>query len=713
MLRRVAALVGRVARPEELFAAVVGEVGRVLDVDYVILSRHEPEATQVSVGAWSRSAGAVPFPVGTRVRLGGHDVVSLVMRTGRPARIDDYRQAGGEVAEAARRWGMGAAAGVPISVAGRLWGVMAVGTATKERLRPDTEERLVGFTELIAAAVANADARSELQTQAEEQAALRRVATLMTSGVPPEDVFATVAEEVGRLLAVDASALIRFDPDKSVTVVGAWTSTGAEPPTPVGSRLPLGGRNVTTIVFETGEPARLEYDGVSGAIGEVASHRWRLRLSLGVPIQVEGRLWGVMVVAFAREGVLPGDAEARLAAFTQLVATAIANAQAREDLQQVVEEQVALRRVATLVAQGKPPAEIFAVVSREVGRLFGSDHAAVAKFDPDGRSLLVVGVAREMQEVPLGARYELEEGMAAAAVYRTGRSARVEAADWSGAARISQLARRLGTLSSVASPITVDDRLWGTIVVTAPESLPTNTAVRLERFTQLVATAIANTEAREDLHQLVDEQAALRRVATLVASAAAPEELFAAVTAEVGLVVGADTTSLSRYDSEDTYTRVGSWSRTDGPSLQVGARSALTPRNVATLVYRTSRPARVDDPGDASDPATQLARSLGIRSMVAAPISVEDRLWGVMTVGSRREEPLPHETEARLAGFTELVATAIANAQARSELRGFADEQAALRRVATLVARSGAPAEVFAAVTAEIGALLGVDVTSL
>jgi transcriptional regulator with GAF, ATPase, and Fis domain len=92
-------------------------------------------------------------------------------------------------------------------------------------------------------------------------------------------------------------------------------------------------------------------------------------LGLGAPISVEGRLWGVMIVASTREGGLPEGTEERLAAFTELVAAAIANAQARDDLHMLFEEQAALRRVATLVAHGEPPETVFAAVAREVGEL--------------------------------------------------------------------------------------------------------------------------------------------------------------------------------------------------------------------------------------------------------------------------------------------------------------------------------------------------------
>ena len=164
-----------------------------------------------------------------------------------------------------------------------------------------------------------------------EQAALRRVATLVARAAPPREVFGAVAGEVGRLLAGDFAILVRYDPSETLEVVGAWTSTGAPAPTPVGVRLPLGGRNVITLVWGTGL-ARIDYDdAISGTIGQVATD-WGLRSSVGVPVSVEGRLWGAMVAAFTRPEHLPGDTETRLAGFTELVATAIANAGAQAEV---------------------------------------------------------------------------------------------------------------------------------------------------------------------------------------------------------------------------------------------------------------------------------------------------------------------------------------------------------------------------------------------
>ena len=184
----------------------------------------------------------------------------------------------------------------------------------------------------LAVSLDNAQLYAESRQIAGEQAALRRVAMLVAQAAPPEAVFTAVAAEAGRLLGVDVAVLIRYDPQGAITVVGAWTSTDAPAPTPVGGRLPLGGDNVTTLVFRTGQAARTDYADVSGVIGDVATRDWGLRSSVGVPIRVEDRLWGAVMVALTGEELLPADAEERLAGFTELAATAVANAEAQAEL---------------------------------------------------------------------------------------------------------------------------------------------------------------------------------------------------------------------------------------------------------------------------------------------------------------------------------------------------------------------------------------------
>jgi signal transduction histidine kinase len=170
----------------------------------------------------------------------------------------------------------------------------------------------------------------------------------------------------------------------------------------------------------------------------------------------------------------------------------------------------------------------------------------------------------------------------------------------------------------------------------------------------------------DELTRLGEEEAAFRRVATLVARGAPPDEVFAAVTEEVGQLFPVDHTNMSRYESDGTVAVLAGW-RATGEPVEVGARYALEGENLSTFVARTSRPARIDY-AEASGPIAVAVRQAGFRSGVATPIVVEGRLWGLMTAASRTERSLPSGTEARLADFTDLLATAIANAESRTDL---------------------------------------------
>ena len=359
----------------------------------------------------------------------------------------------------------------------------------------------------LAVSLDNAQLYAEFRQVAGEQTALRRVATLVAHAAPPESVFASVTAEAGELLGVDMAVLVRYDPQDALTVVGAWTRTGAAPPTPVGGQLPLGGQNVTTLVFRTSQAARTDYGDASGVIGGVATRDWRLRSSVGVPIRVEGRLWGAIVVGLTREELLPGDAEARLAGFTELVATAIASAQARAELQSFGEEQAALRRVALLVARAAPPEEVFAAVTAEVGRVLGSFDTTMWRYDPDGAATVLAASrgADPVSSFGVGARASLSGRNVTTLVFQTRRPARIDDYDDASgpvADLVRGWAQRLGqrTLSVVGVPISVRGRLWGVMVVSSERGLlPAGTEARLAGFTELAATAVANTEAQAAL----------------------------------------------------------------------------------------------------------------------------------------------------------------------------------------------------------------------
>jgi K+-sensing histidine kinase KdpD len=185
---------------------------------------------------------------------------------------------------------------------------------------------------------------------------------------------------------------------------------------------------------------------------------------------------------------------------------------------------------------------------------------------------------------------------------------------------------------------------------------------------------------------LAEEQAALRRVATLVARQPSPAAVFAAVTEETARtarLLHIDSAHLIVYERDQTATVVGSWNL-QGPPIPVGTRVPVEGDNVIGRVLRTQQPARIDDYSDATGLVAENVRSIGVRAAVGVPVLVGGRIWGVMAVGSSRPEALPAGTEIRIGAFTELMATAIANSDARAEIERLAEEQAALRHVATL-----------------------------
>jgi GAF domain-containing protein len=496
-LGRVATLVARAAPPGEVFAAVAEEAGRLLEVAATLLTRYDPDGTETTVGVWS-ATGSLPATVGTRTRLGGRNVSTLVFQTGRPARIDDYAGASGPVATHARAFSTRASVGAPISVEGRLWGVMSV-ASTREPLPAGTEARLAGFTELAATAIANAQARTELRGFAGEQAALRRVAVMVARGAMPSEVFAAVAEEAGQLLGADFTGVARYDPDGTGTVLGAWSRTGTAVPVPVGTRTGTGWRNAGTLVFQTGRPARIDdYAGATGPTAELA-REWGVRSSVGAPVTVEGRLWGVMSVASTREP-LPAGTEARLASFTELAATAVANAQARTELHSSAEEQAALRRVATLVARAAPPEQVFTTVTEEAGRLLATDIATLARYAPGGSATIAaIWTSAGTTPVDVGALIPYGGRNVTSLVFETGRSARIDKFDDIGGV-VGDIIRKAGIRASVGVPVSVAGELWGAIMVSSLSGpLPADTEERLAGFTELAATAVANAEAQGEV----------------------------------------------------------------------------------------------------------------------------------------------------------------------------------------------------------------------
>jgi signal transduction histidine kinase len=333
-------------------------------------------------------------------------VTTLVHRTGQPARIDYNDASSDAIGQVATHdWGLRSSVGVPISIEGRLWGVMVVAFTHEELLPADTEARLAGFTELVATAVANAQARGELRGFAEEQAALRRVATLVARAASPQEMFAAVTAEAGQLLTADLAILTRYDPDGTEIVLGAWTGTGVSP-VAVGTRVILEGRSVSSLVFQTRRPARIE--SYADATGQAAALARELgvRASAGVPISVAGRLWGAMILA-TRFEPLPGDTEARLGDFTELVATAVANAQAQAELAAsrariVAVDDAARRRIQRNLHDGAQQRLVTLSMELEEAQAAvppGADELAQRL---EGAVTEVAGVLEELKEIARG-----------------------------------------------------------------------------------------------------------------------------------------------------------------------------------------------------------------------------------------------------------------------------------------------------------------------
>ena len=425
---------------------------------------------------------------------------------------------------------------------------------------------------------------------AEEQAALRRVATLVAQGAEPPALFAVVAEQVARVLRVPLVRIVRCEPDGSESECAVFS-----------------------------EPGHVSLESPA---------------SVRVPITVAGRMWGATIVSSVDSEPLSADTELRLADFCELLATAIANTEEQVAVTRLAEEQAALRRVATLVAQGVPSQKLFDAVIGEVGSLLGADLAGMLRYEDDDTVTPVAVWSAVGDHPPTPDRWPLVEGDPAWLVAQTRGPRRID--DWAAVPGplASYIRDVVGTRSSVGVPILVDGHLWGALAVHTKgvQPLPPETESRLANFTELVATAIASADARTQVQRLADEQAALRRVATLVARESPETSVLATVAEEVSRLLGGRHTQINRYEPGDVVTCVAAWGRPD----LVGTRRSL----------------------DAID----------VESGISVPIVVDGRLWGVMMAAARQPQALPPDTESRMTEFTELVATAISNLEARSNL---------------------------------------------
>jgi signal transduction histidine kinase len=329
----------------------------------------------------------------------------------------------------------------------------------------------------------------EVVRAAEEQAALRRVATLIAAGVADRELIVAVTHEIGRLFGADKANVMRWEAD-TIRVLGDWSAGGSM--LEQGRVYAYGGDTITARVVEAEGPRRI--NSRADLNSDFARERWDelgIEASIGAPIVLDGRVWGV-VTASRREAdnPFPPQAEHRLGDFAALVAQAIANAEARREMAALIAEQSALRRVATLVAGGRPQTEVLDAVAFEVGVLFEAAAVTFVRWEGVQDEVVVVAgwSAVPSEGVKPGALEHPVPGSATLAVLETGFASRSE----------ESMAERGST---IAAPVISHAQLVGALVAQrAPgEPFPAEAEVRLRSFADLAGQAIANERAQEEL----------------------------------------------------------------------------------------------------------------------------------------------------------------------------------------------------------------------
>lgn len=281
-------------------------------LETVGLVGHPPEYQ----GYWSRLHG---FP------LTSHPIISDVFHTRTPLFIESK-------AELLRRYPemvsltaaspKNAWAFLPLIASGRAIGCCVVSFAGSRSFNEEERTLLTALSGLVAQGLERARLYDAEHTRAQEQAALRRVATIVARSPISTEVFNTVAAEMGRIVGADSTTIERYEPDGTVTVAGSWSKAGAPQLFMPGSRLPVEDRSVSAVVLRTGQPSRTASNRDAPGQGEV----------VGSPVMVEGRLWGAVIVCSAGPERLPEGTEERMSDFIELVGIAIAKAESRAEL---------------------------------------------------------------------------------------------------------------------------------------------------------------------------------------------------------------------------------------------------------------------------------------------------------------------------------------------------------------------------------------------
>jgi PAS domain S-box-containing protein len=461
------------------------------------------------------------------------------------------------------------------------------------------------------------------------------VARVLAGGADPPEVYERLLEAIGSSLRWEIGAAWELDADRaSMRCVATWCAPGVSGVRFAAAtrRLSLArGEGLPGRVWSTGRPARISdlHDDPNFPRAP-AARRAGLQCALCFPVRgARGLIGAIELFACVRHPASRTLLQS-MAALGRQIGQAVERARAEQALRESMARKSAILDAAfdcviTMDADGR-----VVEVNRATERTFGYRAAEMV-----GRDLADLIIPDDLREPHRrGLRRYLE----------TGRG------------RMLDHPRDLTGLRADGSVFPVE------VAITRPE------VDGPALFTGYLRDVTDRQRADRELRELVAEQAALRRVATLVATESDPRDVFSAVTREVGQLLGAQSANMIRYEDGDEATVIGGWSDRGHPAVQVGPRVPLDGDTASVRVWRTGKPARVDDyTGLTGELAAQL-RDLGFRCAVAAPIVLGGRMWGAVIVSSVRLGAFAPGDEDRISSFAELAAQALANAEAREQL---------------------------------------------
>jgi sugar diacid utilization regulator/uncharacterized protein YoaH (UPF0181 family) len=347
---------------------------------------------------------------------------------------------------------------------------------------------------------------AEYRRLAAEQAALRRVATLVARGVGSVEVFGAVAEEMRRCVPADTAGLWRFESDSGITSVAAAAGPEALARWPVGTRTPVEGNTIATLVQRTGRPARIDsYDNVAGPIA-ARVREVGVSAAVGVPIIVDGRVWGLAAVGSVQHGPMPADTEVHISRFAELTAAAVVAGYRDEQKRQILADASRRPNLIDSLLEGRafdewslrevagdlrlPINGPFVVIAAEVptvgdeplpeieSKLRSLDMFSAWRLLPD----LQVGIVHVKSDQKLDTVVALVSRMTSA---RVGVSARFD--DLRDTPRALHVARVMlrGPTDSASSVAVFDGSILATAAVSAPEAMIKTVGPALEGFGDL------------------------------------------------------------------------------------------------------------------------------------------------------------------------------------------------------------------------------------